>query len=182
MSDFDNLNPDDFRTPIETDAIPTPRNSGETFEEFVAAHIEVTRKIYALAGGVLETIIHLATGDTDWSLVPEPPETLSQFLARARNEAQKLEAKMMFVARPGKVGVSTINAATEALVDPADALSMDRAVAAGTHGPGVFYFAEQYDLVREFRHGVMLAEDGVLSQPIEGAANMTTSAFAQVLR
>lgn len=175
---FDNLNYEDFLTPVQTSGVPLPHTDRD-FEEFFTEHLAAVRRAFSKVGEALTMVAYLAVDDRKWSFAPTAEETLDQFLERVHVEAQMLGAKMLFLHRRTRGG------SVEVPIDEAGSpvANFERVLASGAPRACMFYFAgHKHGAVNQFRHGIMLIEDGELGDPIEGYGDLRDDPFAQILR
>lgn len=181
--DFDDLTPEHFATPIETSGIAEVFDTTQTFDQFVTAHIESVRSTFN-RNGWAQMYAHLVAGDTQWRFGPISPESIEEFRARLREEARRLDARMLFINRRTTGGLVYVSSDDEhAKAKPTSPQALQAVVDAGTARDVMFYFAHRIHLGRptEYRHGFMDVLDGRLSQPSEGVPDVSDGYWDEIL-
>lgn len=179
---FDFLTPEHFTTAVESSGTAVPYDATRPFDVWVDDHVAAVRRTFA-ATGWAQMRAYLVADGTQWQFAAIPPETLDEFRDRVHYEAMRLEARRLFVNRRTQGGVVYMPA--EDLLDPTGPEALRRVVDAGEARDIMFYFA-QHRLSRvpnrvQYRHGLMNVVDGVLEEPIEGAADAGGGYYAKIL-
>lgn len=177
--DFDSLTPEDFLKPVETAGIAVPFDPTQSFDDFVSGHVSAVRKVFARQGWV-NMQAYLVAGDSQWCFGPIPPEDLDGFRDRVRTEAQRLDARMLFINRRTTGGL--IYVPEDEMSDPGSPEAYQRVRDAGVERDVVFYFAHcKGPNTSETRHGLMDVLDDRLSPPEEVAADFASDYYGRFL-
>lgn len=168
---FDDLKPEDF----------APRKQGiVAFDAFVKENIRSLRVAYAAADGEINPIAIFASPDNEWTFSPTEDENMGQYIQRLREAAKTLKATWFFISKKTLVGALTAtNDGTIPEITNTGWAEQHRQLLT----EGVVYYAERLeDGVKDCRHGIIYAEDGALTQVVEGNPNaQSMGLFSNIL-
>jgi hypothetical protein len=169
---FDDLSPEDFAL--------EPKRGIIAFDKFVKENIQSIRMAYLASEGQINPVAVFADPMNEWVFVPNDDENMGEYVERLREAAKTLKATWFFISRKTMVG--SYLTTNEDVSDLADPEVIARLEAEGQMTEGVLYYAERLeDGQREHRHGFMRAEDGRLTQVVEGNPIQTIELFSNIL-
>lgn len=175
---FDDLKPEDFFGSTVGAAHVEP------FSNFVDRMVETVRTAYLAAGGQVDSLAVLATGEREWSYVPNDEESLGDYLERLRLEAKRLSATRLFVIRRTMVGSQEIpaeDAEKGEVFDVGHAQRIAEAVEDGRMVEGVFYYASCSEGAKVTRYGIMRSSGARLSEPVEAEVQQAVTHYDSIL-
>jgi len=166
---FDHLTPEDFSK--------RKYDQEDPFHQFVDAQLQATRTGFTASDGHLNPFAVLGDSGHTVTLTPTVDETLGEWISRLRTEAQRMNARWLYLARKTLVGHYDAHAG-DPVPDTTDPEALAKALEEGLLREGMFFYAERTDNgKKESRHGTMRIDNNTLGPTVEGDSTKQTVDF-----